>query len=99
VFGPAEDGGYYLVALGGPSGGIFDDIPWSSPQVFSQSRQRALEAGFATALLPTWYDVDSFEDLLRPGLTNPENGAPLTRAFLNDRGIGALTATGVQRSR
>jgi uncharacterized protein len=94
VFGPAEDGGYYLVALGGPSAGLFRDIPWSGPQVLAASRQKAHEADLATALLPTWYDVDSFEDLLRPGLWDPENGAPLTRGFLRERGVGTLPALG-----
>ena len=89
VFGPAEDGGYYLVGLEGASGGIFRDIPWSGPQVLAVSRQRAREAGFVEALLPTWYDVDSYEDLLRPGLYDPGNGAPLTRGFLGELGIGA----------
>jgi len=90
VFGPAEDGGYYLVALGGRSGGLFRGIPWSGPQVLAMSLQRGREAGLATALLPTWYDVDCFEDLLRPGLADPGNGAPLTRGFLRDRGIGLI---------
>jgi len=92
VFGPAEDGGYYLVALGGTSDCLFRDIPWSGPKVLATSLARAQEAGFSTALLPTWYDVDSFEDLLRPGLSDPENGAPLTRGFLRERGIGILPA-------
>ena len=92
VFGPAEDGGYYLVGLSGPSCGLFREIPWSGPRVLALSRERAREAGFAAALLPSWYDVDSFEDLLRPGLSDPGNGAPLTRGFLKDRGIGVPPA-------
>lgn len=92
AFGPAEDGGYYLVALGGASDCLFRDIPWSGPKVLATSLARAQEAGFSTGLLPTWYDVDSFEDLLRPGLSDPENGAPLTRGFLRERGIGILPA-------
>ena len=93
VFGPAEDGGYYLVALSGASGGLFRDIPWSSAQVLAVSQQRANEGSLATALLPTWYDVDNYEDLLRPGLLDPANGAPLTRGFLRDRGIGIAQAS------
>ena len=88
VFGPAEDGGYYLVGLSGGYGTHFRDIPWSGAQVLALSRERARNEGFATALLPPWYDVDGFEDLLRPGLSDPENGAPLTRGFLRDRGLG-----------
>ena len=89
VFGPAEDGGYYLVALRGAHGDLFRDIPWSGPQVLERSLERAREAGLTVALLPTWYDVDGFEDLYRPGLSDPLNGAPLTRSFIADLGIGA----------
>jgi uncharacterized protein len=98
VFGPAEDGGYYLVALGGSPGGLFRDIPWSGSQVLARSLQRAEEGGLTAALLPVWYDVDSYQDLLRPGLSDPGNGAPLTRGFLRDRGIGPLAAGGAQSS-
>ncbi|HBG04602.1 MAG: hypothetical protein A2075_21365 [Geobacteraceae bacterium GWC2_58_44] len=88
VFGPAEDGGYYLVALRGAHGGLFRDIPWSGPEVLAVSLERAREARLVTALLPTWYDVDGFEDLFRPGLSDPSNGAPLTRGFISGLGIG-----------
>ena len=87
VFGPAEDGGYYLVALSCACGELFRDIPWSGPDVLARSLERAGQAGLAVALLPTWYDVDSFQDLSRPGLADPQNGAPLTRAFLKARGL------------
>jgi uncharacterized protein len=93
VFGPAEDGGYYLVGLSGAPGDLFRDIPWSSPQVLATSRQRAREAGLVTALLSPWYDVDSYQDLLRPGLLAMENGAPLTRGFLLKFGIGPSVGT------
>ena len=85
VFGPAEDGGYYLVGLSGVYAGLFRDIPWSGPDVLEKSLERAAEAGLTTSLLPAWYDVDDYRDLFRQGLSDPENGAPLTRAF-----IGAL---------
>jgi uncharacterized protein len=99
VFGPAEDGGYYLVALGGASGDLFREIPWSGPRVLAVSRERAQESGLETSLLPTWYDVDNYQDLLRPGLADPENGAPLTRAFLRERGIGPVSLTEVDPAR
>jgi len=88
VFGPAEDGGYYLVGVSGGYGSLFRDIPWSGPQVLARSLARADESGLSAALLPSWYDVDSYQDLLRPGLLDPDNGAPLTRRFLRERGIG-----------
>lgn len=82
VFGPAEDGGYYLVGLKGGDGGIFRDIPWSSCSVLEASLSRAAAAGLSTLLLPGWYDVDRPSDLLRPSLRDPAHGASRTRAFL-----------------
>jgi uncharacterized protein len=82
VFGPAEDGGYYLVGLTGGSGTLFRNIPWSGPDVLETSMERAREEGRTAALLPPWYDVDEVEDLYHPGLSDPANGAPLTRRFL-----------------
>lgn len=92
VFGPAEDGGYYLVALGGAHGALFTDIPWSGPDVLARSLQRVCEAGLSSSLLPSWYDVDAIADLSRPGLRDPCNGAPLTRAFISERGIAPWPA-------
>ena len=82
VFGPAEDGGYYLVALREPHPELFEDIPWSSEKVLEESLYKAELLGLDPALLPTWYDVDSYDDLQRPGLSDPANGAPITRAFI-----------------
>jgi len=94
AFGPAEDGGYYLVALRGAHGDLFREIPWSGPHVLARSLERASDAGLATALLPAWYDVDGFEDLLRPGLSDPLNGAPLTRDFIGTLGIATPNRSG-----
>jgi rSAM/selenodomain-associated transferase 1 len=82
VFGPAEDGGYYLVGLRGEPEGLFREVPWSGPQVLAVSLQNAEQAEMQADLLPSWYDVDCYDDLLRPGLLDAGNGAPLTRDFL-----------------
>ncbi|HLO25494.1 MAG TPA: TIGR04282 family arsenosugar biosynthesis glycosyltransferase, partial [Geobacteraceae bacterium] len=84
VFGPAEDGGYYLIAMRKLHGGLFRDIPWSSGTVLARSLERAEEDGIRTALLPPWHDVDTAGDLYRPELMDEKNGAPLTRAFIGD---------------
>lgn len=82
VFGPSEDGGYYLLAMKRFHPEFFAGIPWSTGAVLERSLARAAEAGIVTALLPVWYDVDTAADLRRPGLTAPGNGAPLTREFI-----------------
>jgi rSAM/selenodomain-associated transferase 1 len=65
VLGPAEDGGYYLIGLKQPHTRLFDDIAWSTPQVFGQTVDRAREIGLEPLVLPKWYDVDDVESLQR----------------------------------
>jgi rSAM/selenodomain-associated transferase 1 len=64
VFGPNDDGGYYLVGMSGPAD-IFRDIPWSTPAVLEKSLTRVRAAGLCPALLPPWPDLDTIEDLDR----------------------------------
>lgn len=63
VLGPANDGGYYLIGLHGPDAQIFDDLPWSTPEVLRLTQQRLTEAGLSYAWLPEQQDVDTVEDL------------------------------------
>lgn len=63
VFGPAQDGGYYLIGLKKPSGYLFENIPWSSEQVLTVTCERAKILGLRTGLLPEWRDVDTIDDL------------------------------------
>lgn len=63
VFGPAADGGYYLVGLSRPCPAIFRDIEWGGPQVLIQSQAAARESGFETSFLEVRSDVDVPEDL------------------------------------
>ena len=63
VLGPAQDGGYYLIALTRPVAELFHDIPWSGPQVLAATRDRAAKMGLRSLLLPTWRDLDTIDDL------------------------------------
>jgi rSAM/selenodomain-associated transferase 1 len=63
VIGPAEDGGYYLLALGAPRPGLFTGIAWSSSTVASETRTRATAAGLRVRELPILRDVDTLDDL------------------------------------
>jgi rSAM/selenodomain-associated transferase 1 len=65
ALGPAEDGGYYLVGLRHPAPGLFQNIAWSTPYAYEQTKRNAAEARLRLLQLPTWYDVDTFADLLR----------------------------------
>lgn len=88
VFGPSEDGGYYLVAMKRLVPALFRGIPWSSDEVLAQSLAVASREGVAVGLLPPWYDIDTAADLERPGLVSPHTCAPRTREFLLRLGTG-----------
>lgn len=63
VFGPAADGGYYLVGMNKSFPGIFKNIEWGGPQVLKQSLAAAAGSGVNPALLEILPDVDVPEDL------------------------------------
>ncbi len=63
VLGPSTDGGYYLVGLARPLREIFQDIAWSTERVFDQTLERVRSLGLTAGILPSWYDVDTPEQL------------------------------------
>jgi rSAM/selenodomain-associated transferase 1 len=63
VVGPAEDGGYYLLALGEPHPELFEDVAWSTPAVLEETLARAATAGLRVREMERRRDVDSLEDL------------------------------------
>ena len=101
VLGPALDGGYTLVGLSQLHDRLFAEIPWSTPQVYRLSLERAREIGLPVMNVPQWYDIDD-EYTLRllqtelagqhlefaePGLTGAD--APHTQRFLANRSARA----------
>jgi hypothetical protein len=64
VFGPALDGGYYLVGLSRPHPELFaiDSTLWSGPQVLAASVAAAAHAGLTVGLLPRLRDLDTPDD-------------------------------------
>lgn len=63
VFGPAADGGYYLVGMHGPAPSIFRNIPWGGDSVLEESLAAGRRAGMRIALLGELSDVDMPQDL------------------------------------
>ncbi len=63
VFGPAVDGGYYLIGLSRPMPELFRAMTWSTDQVLAESLARAREQGVEPALLSMLPDVDVPADL------------------------------------
>jgi len=87
VLGPAEDGGYYLIALraGAVAPRLFEDIAWSTDRVFPDTVERCRELGLRLELLPEASDVDTPEDLHRLAfrMNGDDLGCPRTRALLD----------------
>ncbi len=63
VFGPAEDGGYYLIGLTKIHPYIFDNKPWSKPNLLELTLDELNNKKVGYALLNRYNDVDTFEDL------------------------------------
>jgi rSAM/selenodomain-associated transferase 1 len=63
VLGPTQDGGYYLIGLQRPAPELFDEIRWSGPTVFEETRKKAESLGMSVGLLPECRDLDDLEDL------------------------------------
>jgi hypothetical protein len=86
VFGPAADGGYYLVALAAGAAlrpETFDGIAWSTPAVLAETLERCRRLGLAVELLAEGRDVDTPDDLAAlPELVAGAAGAARTAALL-----------------
>ena len=86
VLGPAEDGGYYLIAVRSDRlrRELFTDIEWSTRRVLEQTIERCRELGLEPSLLEPWADVDQPADLgrLAASLTDGGAGCPRTRDLL-----------------
>ena len=87
VFGPAEDGGYWAVAVGAPEPRIFTDIPWSTELVYSVTRKRCTDLGLEVVEAAAWYDVDDHHDLARlvDEINEDHSRAPHCAAWIDAR--------------
>lgn len=86
VLGPSDDGGYYLIGMRKVYRRLFEDIDWSTEQVFAQTLDRAQELTLSVHVLPKFYDIDDATALRRLcGELLDEKAddvAPATREFL-----------------
>lgn len=64
VFGPAYDGGYYLIGMTSLQETLFEDITWSTSTVLEKTIEKCRSKGLRYAMLPTLHDVDEEKDLI-----------------------------------
>jgi uncharacterized protein len=62
VFGPCEDGGYYLIGWKRPYPRLVLEVTMSTPHVLRDTLAIAAEEKARVALLPQWFDVDDVAD-------------------------------------
>lgn len=77
VMGPAEDGGFWTLALRSCPEGSLAGLPWSRSDTAAATAARFP----GLALAPGWWDLDGLDDLTRLARAAPA-GAPATRALL-----------------
>jgi rSAM/selenodomain-associated transferase 1 len=94
LLGPSTDGGYYLIGLSTPNDRLFEDIPWSSTDVYAATVERCRTLDLKITELPRWYDVDDADGLshLTDDLNQAPGLAPATAAWLTTHGLFDRTA-------
>ena len=63
VFGPADDGGYVLIATRVVNAQLFRNIHWGGSRVLSKSLETCRRLGFRSRCLDTLVDIDRVEDM------------------------------------
>ena len=86
VLGPTQDGGYYLIGMKQPQPHLLRQVQMSTSHVLADTLALARSYNLAVSLLPTWYDIDTIDDLFqldREINESSSNGsAPATRQWL-----------------
>lgn len=62
-FGPAVDGGFWALGLREPDGDVVRGVPMSRGDTGAIQYARLIDAGLATAILPSLRDIDTIDDL------------------------------------
>jgi rSAM/selenodomain-associated transferase 1 len=95
VFGPSDDGGFYLIALPSPAPSLFRDVHWGTGSVLSEVCLQCRAAGIPYALLPPGFDIDTADDvtaLARWARGHSSPACPRTRQWLTSSGEGRASA-------
>lgn len=64
VFGPATDGGYYLIGMNQWVPQIFEDMPWSQSSLLQYTLEKCKSTNHTYHLLRELSDIDTAEDLI-----------------------------------
>jgi rSAM/selenodomain-associated transferase 1 len=70
VFGPSEDGGYYLIGMNALHPEVFESMEWSVSSVMSETKIRMRQKGLVWGEVKTLNDMDTLADLKTSSLWN-----------------------------
>lgn len=92
VLGPAFDGGYYLIGFNANNfvPEVFQNISFGTDRVCEQTLTVFHKKSLPVHMLPTWRDIDTYEDLVHFYNTNKKNrsAAQNTISYLTHIDIG-----------
>lgn len=88
---PTLDGGYGLIGLkhGYPHRPLFEDIAWSTDQVFATTLERLLRLNVKSAVLSKQRDIDTLDDL------GHYQRSPAPAAAFTNQYLAAMVAAGI----
>ncbi|MEU5882142.1 TIGR04282 family arsenosugar biosynthesis glycosyltransferase [Spirillospora sp. NPDC047279] len=90
VYGPAEDGGFWLLGLRRPDAGLIRGVPMSRPDTGRVQLGRLRAAGLSVALLPELTDVDTAADAGKVAAAAPHGRfAAAVRRVRDERAVRA----------
>ena len=84
VFGPAIDGGYYLIGLSNLKDFIFNEKPWSQSNLLEVTLNELDQKSISYSLLRPLNDIDTFEDLVASDFYNSNEKLKERIQQLND---------------
>jgi glycosyltransferase A (GT-A) superfamily protein (DUF2064 family) len=93
VFGPAADGGYWLLGLRAPDPSLLLGVPMSRPGTGRAQLARLAAGGLRVAMLPELTDVDDVDDALRVAADVPGSRFARAVAALRPAGVPARAGT------
>ncbi|MET9342118.1 TIGR04282 family arsenosugar biosynthesis glycosyltransferase [Nonomuraea sp. NPDC003804] len=83
VYGPAADGGFWLLGLRRPDPALVLGVPMSRPTTGDTQLRRLRQAGLQVAVMPELTDVDCFQDTIRVAAEAPRSRFAAALAGMN----------------